>query len=73
MKEKLVEILKLRGAMTIPAISKAISLDGDEVRPLLSALLSEKIIKVTVEPNEFGCTGCCCGSCDPIDPKYSLL
>lgn len=73
MKEKLVEILQNRGPITIPEISEAISLDGTDVRNLLSALLSEKVIKAIVEPNEFGCTGCCCGSCDPIPPKYGLL
>lgn len=73
MKEQLIEVLANSVPLTIPEICNAISLNGTEVRSLLSELLSEKTIKVIVEPNEFGCTGCPCGSCDPIAPKYALL
>ncbi len=68
MKEKLIEVLTNRGPLTIPEIGDAISKDGKEVRTLLSSLLSSKEIRVIVE----GCTGCACGSCDPVVPKYDL-
>lgn len=73
MKEQLIQTLKSRGSLTIPEISEAISQEITEVRTLLSDLLSEKIIRAFVEPNEFGCTGCPCGSCEMIPPKYALL
>ena len=73
MKEKLVEALKNNEPLTIPEIGDAITQDGTVVRTLLSELLSEKVIRVIVEPNEFGCTGCSCGSCPPIAPKYTML
>lgn len=73
MKEQLIDILKSRGPITIPEISEALSLDGTRVRALLTSLLSEKMIRAIVEPNEFGCTGCSCGSCPPIPPKYGVL
>jgi len=69
MEDKLIEVLRNRGPLTIPEIGDAISQEGKEVRTLLSSLLSTKTIKVIVE----GCTGCACGSCDPVVPKYDLV
>lgn len=73
MKEQLIHILKKRGPITIPELCDILSLDGDNVRALLTTLLSEKMIRAIVEPNEFGCTGCSCGSCPPIPPKYAVV
>lgn len=73
MKELLIKALQKSGPLTIPEICDAITQDGKTVRTMLSSLLAEKVIRVFVEPNEFGCTGCGCGSCDIIPPKYALL
>ncbi len=73
MKEQLIQILKNRGSLTIPEICEAISQEITEVRKLLAELLSEKMVRAFVEPNEFGCTGCPCGSCEMIPPKYTLV
>ncbi len=73
MKEKLLQLLKSDGALTIPEICEAISQEITAVRAILGELLAEKVIRVFIEPNEFGCTGCPCGSCEMIPPKYTLI
>lgn len=73
MKDTLTLFLAEKGPVTVAEIGDALTLTTAEVHALLSALLTEKVIKVVMIPNEFGCTGCPCGRCAPIPARYALI